>query len=100
LASFRASGEMIIPHALAKDIHQKTKGFRVTVDDEVQEFARQGKTVFAKFVKNCSPDVRAGMDVLVVNSKDELLATGTASLSAKEMADFKEGAAVNIRETF
>ncbi|MCD4739575.1 tRNA guanosine(15) transglycosylase TgtA [archaeon] len=100
LASFRASDGMIIPHAFAKQIHKKSKGARVVIDDEVQEFAREGKTVFAKFVRHCGEEVRAGMDVLVVNSKDELLASGTAVLSAREMIDFCEGPAVRIREKF
>jgi len=102
LVSFRASDGMIIPHGFARIIHKKTRppAFRVQVDDEVQEFARKGKTVFAKFVRGCGPEVRAGMEVLVVNSKDELLASGTALLSAREMLDFDEGPAVKIRVRF
>lgn len=96
LASFRASDGMIIPHALCKKIHSK-KGFRVQVDDDVQEFAEKGKNVFAKFVVHCDPNIRAGMDVLIVNSKDKLLASGTAVLSAREMIDFDEGVAVETR---
>lgn len=101
-ASFRASDGMIVPHAFARTIHKRTKfpAYRVVIDEQVEEFARKGKTVFAKFVRACGPEVRAGMEVLVVNSNDELLASGTALLSAREMLDFNEGPAVKIRVVF
>jgi 7-cyano-7-deazaguanine tRNA-ribosyltransferase len=100
LASFRASDGLILPHEFSKTLHEETPDWRVEIDDEVASFARKGKTVFAKFVKQCDPKIRSGMDVLVVDSCDNLLASGTSLLSAKELIDFDEGPAVKVRTKF
>ncbi len=70
---------------------------RVVVDSEVDAFVREGRSVYAKFVRGCDPEIRPGSEVVVVNQEDELLATGRALLSAEEMEQMKSGVAVKTR---
>ena len=100
LATFKASDLVIIPHAIARTIHQKTKSWRVVVDQETAEFPAKGRNVFAKFVKKADSKIRAGMEVLVVDEKGVLLAEGQAVLSAREMLDFDSGLAVKVRNRY
>ncbi len=71
---------------------------RVVVANEVSEFVAEGKSVFAKHVVAVDEEIRANDEVLVVNEKDELLATGKALLSAFEMLWLKRGVAVKVRQ--
>lgn len=71
---------------------------RVVVMDEVSEFIASGKSVFAKHVVEVDEDIRANDEVMVVNTKDELLATGRAILSAFEMLEMERGVAVKVRQ--
>jgi 7-cyano-7-deazaguanine tRNA-ribosyltransferase len=100
-ASVRAQDFMILLHEGAKVLYKKTKRFRVQLvaDKDVEKYAREGRSVFAKFVKKADPNIIPGQEVLVVNSKGKLLATGEALLTAKEMKEFKRGAAVKLRWT-
>jgi conserved protein with predicted RNA binding PUA domain len=72
--------------------------YRVVVTDEVADFIRQGRNTFAKHVIAADPAIRAGDEVMVVNGKDELLATGSAVLSGDEMMFFNYGVAVKVRQ--
>ncbi|MDK2384824.1 MAG: hypothetical protein QI199_08510, partial [Candidatus Korarchaeota archaeon] len=47
-------------------------------------------TVFVKFVDWADPQIRPKSEVLIVNTRDELLATGKAVLSGQEYRDFDE----------
>lgn len=71
---------------------------RVVVMDEVSEFIAKGKSVFAKHVVQVDEEIRANDEVVVVNTKDELLATGRAVLSAFEMLEMERGMAVKVRQ--
>ncbi|MET1124911.1 MAG: PUA domain-containing protein [Archaeoglobaceae archaeon] len=71
---------------------------RVVVMDEVSDFVAEGKSVFAKHVVEVDENIRANDEVLVVNTKDELLATGVAVLSAFEMIEMQRGVAVRVRQ--
>ena len=71
---------------------------RVVVLDEVSEFIARGRSVFAKHVVDVDRKIRANDEVLVVNTKDELLATGRAVLSAFEMLEVERGVAVKVRQ--
>nr|WP_231833693.1 tRNA guanosine(15) transglycosylase TgtA [Pyrococcus horikoshii] len=71
---------------------------RVVVNKEAEPFARKGKDVFAKFVIFADPGIRPYDEVLVVNENDELLATGQALLSGREMIVFQYGRAVKVRK--
>ncbi|WGI17932.1 PUA domain-containing protein [Methanonatronarchaeum sp. AMET-Sl] len=70
---------------------------RVVVLNEVGDFIRDGKTAFAKHVVELDPEIRAGMEVVVVDEDDNLLATGKTTLSYKEIKLFEKGAAVEVR---
>ncbi len=72
---------------------------RVVVMDEVSEFIAAGKSVFAKHVVTVDDSIRANDEVLVVNTRDELLATGRAVLSAFEMLEMERGIAVKVRQS-
>ena len=71
---------------------------RVVVDDAVSEFIAAGRSVFAKHVVDVDRSIRANDEILVVNTKDELLATGRALLSAFEMLEMQRGVAVKVRQ--
>ena len=70
---------------------------RVVVNSDAAPFVAKGKNAFAKHVVDADPDIRAGEEVLVVDEKDSLLATGKAVLCALEMTAFKKGVAVEVR---
>ncbi|NYT07126.1 MAG: pseudouridine synthase [Methanomicrobiales archaeon] len=72
--------------------------YRVVVIDEVAEFIRTGKNTFAKHVVAADPGIRSGDEVMVVTTGDELLATGSAVLSGREMLIFNYGVAVKVRQ--
>jgi 7-cyano-7-deazaguanine tRNA-ribosyltransferase len=99
IATFRAQDFMILLHDGARILHKKTKRFRVQIvdDKDVEKFAREGKSVFAKFVKKSDERLIPGQQVLVVNKRDQLLASGDLLLTPKEMKEFKRGVAVRIR---
>ncbi len=100
IASVRASDHFIIPKTpLAKKLHKffKYPGLRVVIDSEAIPFVSEGKSVFAKFVREIDMDLRAGDEVLVVDENDNLIRTGTLVLSPQECLDFERGIAVRIR---
>ncbi len=84
----------------AKRLHRAFKypKLRVVVVDEVSEFIAEGRSVFAKHVVDVDRSIRANDEVIVVNTKDELLATGKAILSAFEMLEMERGVAVKVRQ--
>ncbi len=47
---------------------------------------------------DADPGIHAGDEVLVVRASGELLATGAAQLSGREMLAFKYGVAVKVRQ--
>ena len=71
---------------------------RVRLDDDVEDFVATGSSVFAKHIIEADPEIRPLDEVIVVNSKDKLLAVGKAILTGKEMLAFKKGVAVRIRK--
>ena len=71
---------------------------RVVVMNDVQEFIKSGKNVFARHVVEADSEIRANDEVIVVNEGDEILATGKAVLSAFEMLESSRGVAVSVRQ--
>jgi len=61
---------------------------RVVVNEDAEPFAREGKSIFAKFIIDCDMNIRASEEVLVVNQDDELLAFGKSILNAEEFTSF------------
>lgn len=72
---------------------------RVTASDDAAPFIVKGGNLFARHVVSSDPDIRAGEEVLVVDTKDRLLATGKAVLAPEEMLQMKRGVAVLTRKS-
>ncbi len=72
---------------------------RVVVTNDAEPFVKEGKSVFAKFVKDCDPDLRPFDECLIVNENDTLLAVGRTLLNRDEMLAFRHGMAVKTRES-
>lgn len=75
-----------------------TPAYRVVVGDDSEPFVREGRNVFAKFVRSVDPAVRPGDEVLVEHHGGALIAVGRAELSADAMLDFETGMAVKVRD--
>src|SRR5438128_2430279 len=71
---------------------------RIVVDEDSVPFHREGKNVFAKFVREADPDIRPGDEALVVSPEDELCAVARATMNGREMRAFKRGVAAHVRE--
>jgi uncharacterized protein with predicted RNA binding PUA domain len=71
---------------------------RVVVGEESEPFVRDGKNVFAKFVRAADDDVRPGDEVAVVDGEEALLGVGRAELAADAMREFETGMAVKVRD--
>ncbi len=71
---------------------------RVVVDPDAVPFHREGKNVFAKFVRDADPALRPGDEALVVSPEDELCAVARVAMNRREMLAFKRGVAAYVRE--
>ena len=71
---------------------------RVVVDPDAIPFHREGKNVFAKFVRDADPDIRPGDEVLVVSPEDDLCAVARSAMNRREMLAFTRGVAAFVRE--
>jgi 7-cyano-7-deazaguanine tRNA-ribosyltransferase len=71
---------------------------RVVVNADADPFAREGKSIFAKFVIDCDINIRSNDEVLIVNEKDDLIAFGKSILCGHEIMDFNTGQAVKTRK--
>ena len=71
--------------------------YRIIVDEEAAPFIKEGANVFTKFVIDMDKNLRTYEEVLIVNSKDDLLGTGTLMLSPREIKAFERGMAVRTR---
>jgi len=101
ILSMRASdGMFTLKMDGARLLHKSFKypDLRVTVEKDAVPFIKEGKSVFAKFVKDCDPEIRPFDECLIVDEKDNLLATGRCLLNRAEMLSFDYGMAVKTRE--
>lgn len=71
-------------------------GYVVVIDD-VLEFIEKGKNLFARHVVESGPGIRPDDEVIVRDTKGDVVAVGKAVLTSDEMLYFKTGLAVNIR---
>jgi uncharacterized protein with predicted RNA binding PUA domain len=76
-----------------------TPAYRVVVGDESEPYVREGRNVFAKFVREVDGVVRPRDEVLVEHTDGRLLAVGRAELPGSGMCAFDTGMAVNVRES-
>ncbi len=101
IATLRASDGLLTLSMLgAERLHSffGSPRLRVVASGDAALFVAKGGNLFAKHVLCVDPEVRAGDEVLVVDSADRLLATGTAVLSPEEMLQIKRGLAVQTRK--
>ena len=101
IVNMRANdGFLIISDLGAKRLHEHFNKpcMRVVVNKDSEPYAREGKSVFNKFVLSCDENIRRNDEVLVVNEDDELLAYGKALLSSYEINDFETGQAIKTRK--
>jgi len=101
IATLRASdGIFVLSLCGAKRLHDHLEypKNRVVVNSDAEPFAREGKSIFAKFVIDIDINIRANEEVLIVNENDDLLAFGKSILNSREIKDFKIGQAVKTRK--
>lgn len=100
VATLRTDGGLALT-IFGAELLMKSPGFKescVTVSNDVAEFISNGKSVFCKHVIKCGNNVKVGSDVAVLNEDGKVIAVGRSILSAKMIREFKQGAAVKIRE--
>ena len=101
IATVRASDNLLTLSMLgARRLHAflPPPHLRVVASDDAAPFIAKGGNLFAKHVLEVDREIRAGEEVLVVDSSDRLLATGTAVLALEEMMQIKRGLAVAARK--
>ena len=102
-------GKMILTYTMGKfsltlegakllKLNSNSPHFRVIVMNEVQEFIKQGKSVFCKHVIEIDEILRPGNEIIVVNEKDELLAVGKLLIPSLLFPGKSLGVAVNVRK--
>ena len=92
LFSLKAAGARRLHRALGPP------RLRVVVEAETAPFHREGKNVFAKFVKEADPDLRPGDEALIVSPSDDLVAVAQVTMNRGEMIAFHRGLAARVRE--
>lgn len=82
-------------------LHRRLKYplLRVVISDDATPFVTEGKSVFAKFVSDCDPDLRPFDECMIVDEQDNFLGVGRALLTRNEMLSFRHGMAVKTRES-
>ena len=101
VATVRARGNLLPLSMIgAKRLHDLfcSPRLRVVASDDAAPFIAKGGNLFARHVIAVDPEIRSGEEVLVVDSQDRLLATGTAVLAPEEMMQIKRGLAVQARK--
>lgn len=101
IATLRASdGVFVLDREGARRLHSHLPypRNRVAVNADAEPFAREGKSIFAKFVIDCDVDIKSNEEVLIVNQNDDLIAFGKAILCGQEIMNFNTGQAVKTRK--
>lgn len=100
VVSYGTDGRFTLGVAGGKRLQEAlgSPAYRVVVGDDSEPFVRDGKNVFAKFVRDVDSGIRPGDEVLVEHYDGDLIAVGRAELSADGMVDFDTGMAVKVRD--
>ena len=101
IVTVRASDNLLTLSMMgARRLHARFERphLRVVASEDAAPFVAKGGNLFAKHVLSVDEEIRAGEEVLVVDSLDQLLATGTAVLAPEEMMQIKRGIAVAARK--
>ena len=98
IVNMRASdGFLVLSDLGARRLHGGTSRHRVVVSDDSVSYAKDGRSVFSKFVLDCDENIRRNDEVLIVDKDDNLLACGKSLLSSYEIMDFESGQAIKTR---
>lgn len=57
----------------------------------------EGSSIFAIGINSAYSGIRPGDEVIILNSNDDVIATGRSEMSGREMCDFDNGVAVKVR---
>lgn len=74
-------------------------GLRVSVTDDSAEYNSKGFNVFFKFITEYDRGIVASNETIVVDSKDNVVAVGRASVSGREIGDYRSGVAVKTHHS-
>ncbi|MBN2154825.1 MAG: pseudouridine synthase [Candidatus Lokiarchaeota archaeon] len=77
--------------------HTTSPHHRVIIQTEVEEFIREGKSVFAQHIVGIDETLRIGSEVLIVNEYDQLIAIGKLNVPPTYVG-LSVGQAVNVRK--
>ena len=72
---------------------------RVVVTDDSAEYNEKGFNVFFKFITDYDRDIVASNETIVVDSEDNVVAVGRATVSGREMGDYRSGVAVKTHHS-
>jgi predicted RNA-binding protein (TIGR00451 family) len=100
LATLRpTTGLFALTIAGAKRLVREVNPLRcwVKVHEDAEPFVSKGRSAFAKHVVDADEEIRPSEEVVVINTKNAVLAVGRALLSGKEMKEFSRGMAVRVR---
>lgn len=95
----------LIPHPLMayrfwKMFREKELRYMAIVNEEAEEFVRQGKSIFSKFIVDVDNRIRANDEIFILNENKELIAIAKAKIGAREMKEFRRGVAAENRWGF
>lgn len=74
-------------------------GLRVAVTDDSAEYNAKGFNVFFKFITEYDRNIIASNETIVVDSEDNVVAVGRATVSGREMGDYRSGVAVKTHHS-
>lgn len=74
-------------------------GLRVIVTDDSAEYNSKGFNVFFKFITDYDHGIISSNETIVVDSEDRVVAVGRATVSGREMGDYRSGVAVKTHHS-
>jgi predicted RNA-binding protein (TIGR00451 family) len=98
--TFRPDGTIALTIYAAKLLskHPAFKNNCIIINDEVKEFAKGGRAVFAKHVVSAGESIRPNSEVVVLDSEGDVIAVGRAILPSLLMTSIRRGVAVKVRK--
>lgn len=70
---------------------------RVVVQSDIQDFIKDGKSVFSQHVISVDPALHIGDEVVIVNEEDQLLAIGKMSYPPSYINQKVKGSCIKVR---
>ena len=83
--------------AIVNDLENERPINGIMVPNDVAEFIKSGKNVFAKHVLDPWPGIRPAQELYVCDEQRTVVGVGKAILSGNDMRFFKRGMAVKVR---